>query len=294
MRIALLHSRIRVEEQMLIDDLQSRGARVDLIDLRTVVFDLADPTEWAGYDIVVDRSLSLTSSMNTVRILESFGVRCVNPAATIEACSDKLRTTLALQQAGVPVPRTCVALTPESALEAVERIGYPAVIKPTVGSWGRLIARVNDRDAAEAVLEHRVTLGSPQHALAYIQEYINKPQRDLRIFVINGEPVAGIVRIGDHWVTNTARGARTENLVLTDELRDLAIRAAAAVRGDFVAIDILECPRRGALVNEINHSMEFRNSVAVTGVDIPARMIDHIESLAATPNEEPQLAGAAS
>lgn len=276
MRIAMLHTRVRTEERMLADAFAGLGVEADLIDAREVVFDLADGARWRGYGAVLDRCISLTASLTNVRILEHFGVRCVNSAQAIEVCSDKLRTTLALLGAGIPSPRTLVGTSPESALAAVEQLGYPAVLKPTIGSWGRLVCRVNDRDAAEAIIEHRDTLGSVQQHVYYVQEHIDKPGRDIRVFVVGGEAVAAITRTSEHWVTNTARGAVAAGLSLTAELRALCERAAACVGADVCAIDVLECPRRGMLVNEINHSMEFRNSVTTSGVDIPGLVARYV------------------
>lgn len=275
MRVVMLHSRVRVEERMLLDAMERRGVACDVIDVRNEVFDLSDAGQWAEVDLVLDRSLSLTSSLAAVRMLETFGVRCVNPSRTTEICSDKLQTSLALERAGVPTPRVCVGLGQESALQAVERIGYPAVIKPTVGSWGRLVSRVNDRDSAEAVIEHRAVLGSAQQQVFYVQEHIDKPGRDLRIFVVGGEAIAGIERRSEHWLTNTALGATTAGVDVSGEVGEISARAAACVGGDIVAVDLLECPQRGLLVNEINHSMEFRNSVDASGVDIPGLVVEH-------------------
>lgn len=285
MRIAMLHSRLRAEERMLLDAFDALGAAVEPIDLRSVVFDLDDPAPWRRFDLVFDRSLSLTAGLTAGRILEAWGVRCVNRPEAVAIASDKLRTSLALMQAGLPTPRVVAAPEPDGALAAVEAIGYPAVLKPTVGSWGRLLARVNDRDAAEAVIEHRASLGSAQQRVIYAQEHIDKPGRDLRIFVVGGEAIAGIARSAPHWVTNTARGAVASGLALTPDLADLAVRAAAGCGLDLGAVDLLECPRRGPLVSEVNHSMEFRNSVTTTGVDIPRLVAEHILHLAreATP-----------
>lgn len=282
MRIALLHTRIRVEESLLIDALLARGAEVEAVDIRAAVFEpgapgaAGVPGAWGTFDLVLDRCVSLTASLTAVRFLESFGLRCVNRAEAIEVCSDKLRTTLAIVAAGIPSPRVCVGVAGASGLEAVERVGYPAVLKPTVGSWGRLLARVNDRDAAEAVIEHRETLGSAAQHVIYAQEHIDKPGRDLRVFVVGGAAIAAIERVSGHWVTNTARGATARGVTPTNEAERLSREAASAVGADVCAVDLLECPRRGLLVNEVNHSMEFRNSVAATGVDIPGLVADHM------------------
>jgi [lysine-biosynthesis-protein LysW]--L-2-aminoadipate ligase len=281
MRIALTYTRLRIEERLLLDEFEKLGVEVDAIDLRKQVFDPERMGFWKRYDIVVDRAVSLTNSLVATRILESAGIRCVNPFATLSLCSDKLATSVALTAEGVAIPSFRVAATSEAGLEAVEDLGYPVVLKPTIGSWGRLVARVNDRDSAEAVLEHREMLGSAQQSVVYAQEHIDKPGRDLRVFVVGGDPIACIARYSEHWVTNTARGATTEGVEITHELRELSARAAAAVGGDAVAIDLLECPVRGLLVNEINHSMEFRNSIDVTGINIPGRVAEYIARIGA-------------
>jgi [lysine-biosynthesis-protein LysW]--L-2-aminoadipate ligase len=280
MRIALTYTRLRVEERLLLDAFEALGVEAVPVDLREAVFDLDSPGDWAGYDLVVERSVSLTSSLTSVRLLERHGIRCMNPARAIETCSDKLMTSIALAQAGVDQPRVLVGTSAESGLAAVEGIGYPAVLKPTVGSWGRLVARVNDRDAAEAVIEHRDTLGSVGQGVFYVQEHINKPGRDIRVFVVGGEPIAAIARASAHWVTNTARGAKASGLEINAELAGLCRRAAAAVGADVVAVDVLECPRRGYLINELNHSMEFRNSIDTSGVDIPGHVARHAVRIA--------------
>jgi [lysine-biosynthesis-protein LysW]--L-2-aminoadipate ligase len=201
-----------------------------------------------------------------------------NSAATTATCNDKLLTTLALLRAGIPVPRTMLAFDEPRAIEGIEAMGYPAVIKPISGSWGRLLSRINDRDAAEAVIEHRETLGSYQHHIHYIQEYVAKPKRDIRAFVVGDRTICAIYRASEHWVTNTARGAVTSNCPVTPDLDSLCIRAAQAVGGGILAVDVLEDEEQGLLVNEINATMEFRNSIAPTGVDIPQEMLEYILS----------------
>lgn len=282
MHIALTYTRLRVEERLLLDSFEALGIQVTPIDLREVVFDPADAGPWRRYDAVLDRSVSLTASLTSVRILESYGICCINSLRAIECCSDKLATTLALHGAGVTTPGVRVGVSAESGLAAVEAIGYPAVVKPTIGSWGRLVSRVNDRDAAEAIMEHRETLGSAQQGVFYVQEHVNKPGRDIRAFVVGGRTIAAITRSSQHWVTNTARGATAAGLEVSPQLADLCERAAAAVHADICAIDVLECPRNGLTVNEINHSMEFRNSIATSGVNIPEFMARHVADIAST------------
>lgn len=280
-RIAMLHTRIRVEERLLLEAFDRLGVDVEPIDLRRARFETGDPSRWRRFDAVLDRSLSLSDSVAALRVIETFGVRTINRADAVERCADKLRTTFLLAAAGVPTPHTEIALSADAAIEAVERVGYPAVLKPTTGSWGRLVSRVNDRDAAEAVIEHRETLGGPHYGVFYVQEHIAKPGRDLRLFVVGGRTIAAIARSSEHWLTNTARGAEAEGFASPPEFSEIAERAVAVTGADIAAVDILEDPARGPLVCEINHSMEFRNSIETTGVDIPARIASHAANIAA-------------
>jgi len=279
MRLAILASRIRVEEKLLVEALRQQAVAFDIIDDEELLLDLAQPDErWQQYDAVLCRSLSQSRALAVMYVLEHWGIPVHNSAATTATCNDKLLTTLALLRAHVPVPRTMLAFAANSAVQGIETLGYPAVLKPVTGSWGRLLARVNDRDAAEAVLEHQETLGSYQHHIHYIQQYISKPQRDIRAFVIGDRTVCAIYRTSEHWVTNTARGAVASNCPVTPELDQLCLRAAQAVGGGILAIDLLEDPEQGLLINEINATMEFRNSIAPTGVDIPGLMLDYVLS----------------
>ncbi len=278
--IGVLVSRIRVEEKLLFEALEARGLSFDRLDDRELILDVGrdglNGRGLAGYDVILDRSISHSRALSILRVLNDWGVSTVNPYEVVATCGDKLLTTSALFRAGVPTPRTLIAFTPESALEAIEELGYPVVLKPIVGSWGRLLSKINDREAAEAILEHKAVLGSYQHSIFYIQEYIPKPERDIRAFVVGDETIAAIYRRSNHWITNTARGGRASNCPITPELNDICLRAARAVGGGVLAIDILEDPHRGYLVGEVNHTTEFRNSIEPTGVDIPGRIVDYV------------------
>ncbi len=275
MRIGVLASRIRVEEKLLLTELARRDVPHDLIDDRTLVLELGR-RDFSAYDVVVERCINHSRALAALGILEDQGVLCVNSAHVANVCGNKLLTSQALFRDGVPSPRVKVAFTPESALAAIEELGYPVILKPAVGSWGRLLSKVNDREAAEAILEHKEILGTYHHSVFYIQEFIRKPRRDIRAFVVGGETVAAIYRTSEHWITNTARGGVATNCPVTPELADICGRAAAAVGGGIVAVDLLEDTERGLLVNEVNYTMEFRNSIAPTGVDIPGRIVDHL------------------
>ncbi len=278
-RIAVLHAIVRPEEKLLIRALEKcAGVTVAPVDVRRLVFAPGPPPELQA-DLVLDRSVSQFAGEQAVHLCEAAGLRCLNRGAVIAVCGDKIRTAAALAAAGVPQPPVRVACGTEAALAALDELGYPAVLKPAVGSWGRLLARLNDRDAAEAVLEHRETLGGYRHGVHFLQRYIDKPGRDIRSFVVGDSCIAAIYRHAEHWVTNTARGARTSACPVTPEVAGLSLAAAGAVGGGVVAIDLLEGPD-GLLVNEVNHTMEFRNSIEVTGVDIPGAVAAYAVAMA--------------
>jgi [lysine-biosynthesis-protein LysW]--L-2-aminoadipate ligase len=279
-RIAVLLSRVRVEEKLLLQAFEAKGIDVDVIDVRQIALELHDVAEWQQYNTVVDRCVSQSQALAVLQVLNDWGIQTVNTAAVVQTCGDKLATSSALVREGVPTPRVKIALTPESALEAIESFGYPAILKPATGSWGRLLSKVNDREAAETILEHKQVLGGPQHHIFYIQEYISKPERDIRAFVVGGETIGAIYRHSEHWITNTARGGRASNCPVTPEIDSLSQAAAQAVGGGVVAVDLLEAPGGQLLVNEVNHTMEFRNSIDTTGVDIPGRVVDYVMRVA--------------
>ncbi len=275
MNIAVLCSRIRVEERWIFEALEKRGIPYTKVDDRQAVLQVNDPTGWSDYDVVIERCLSYKNGLYITQVLNSWGIPTVNMANVAATCGDKLTTTVALNTAGVMQPKVWVAFNAESALKIMEQIGYPVVLKPVVGSWGRLLAKINDRDAAEAILEHKEQLGSFQHSVFYIQEFIKKPGRDIRSFVIGDETICAIYRNSGHWITNTARGGQAEICPVTPEIHEISQAAAKAVGGGAIAIDLLEDPDRGYLVNEVNHTMEFHSTVPLTGIDIPGLIVEY-------------------
>lgn len=280
MRIAVLYSRVRVEEKLLFEALEKREVAFDRIDTRDLAFELGDGSAMRRYNAVLNRGLSDSQSYYITRWLEGLGVPVVSSHRVVATCGDKLLTSAALQEAGVPQPRVKVAFTPEAALAAIEELGYPVVLKPVHGSWGRLLARINDRDAAEAILEHKSTLGGYLHSVFYIQEHIEKPGRDIRALVVGDEVLYAIYRTSAHWITNTARGGQASVCPVTPELSDICLKAAAAVGGGIVAIDLFETADRGLLVNEINHTPEFHASIEVVDVDIAGCIVEYVLKIA--------------
>ena len=281
MRVAMIITRARAEEKLLLKAFQRRGIEPELIrDEELVLNPLAIDPRWSEFDIVFLRTLSTSRGLYLLEYFDRWGVPTVNSLRTANICADKFKTSLALARAGLPQPEARLTFAPGSTMEAVGELGYPAVLKPVIGSWGRLLAKVNDVDAAEAVLEHRQTLGNFAYHVHFVQSYVDKPHgRDIRAFVIAGQTICAIYRSSSHGVTTAGRGALAGNCPVGAELQDLCQRASDAVGGGVLAMDLFET-EEGLVLNEINHGMEFRNSIEPTGVDIAIKVVDYALSLA--------------
>jgi [lysine-biosynthesis-protein LysW]--L-2-aminoadipate ligase len=279
MKIGMVCSVVRIEEKLIFEAFRERGVVYDRLDPRMMILDL-DSRELGDYDVVLVRCVSHSQAYYVTRRLEDLGVATLSPYQTVATCGDKMLTSVALKEAGIPIPRTAVAFTPETALKAIEEMGYPVVLKPLTGSWGRLLAKVNDREAAEALLEHKKTLGGYAHGIFYIQEYVDKPGRDIRTMVIGDEVIYAIYRNSAHWITNTARGGEAEPCPVTPEIAELSLSAAKAVGGGIVAVDILETAGNGLLVNEVNHTPEFHGAIQATEVDIAGKIVEQMLQIA--------------
>ncbi len=276
MKIGILYSRIRKEEKLLVESFTRRNIDLEMIDVRDAVLNLNQKDHWQSYDVLLERCISYYQSQTLLEIFESWNIPCLNSAHVGRVCGDKKNTSLALIHNQIPTPEVRIALTPKSALSAIEELGYPVVLKPVVGSWGNLLALITCREAAEAVLEHKATLGSVQHSIFYIQDYIDKGGFDIRTFVVGDETICGITRSSEHWITNTARGGQAENCPITPEIDQLSRAAAQAVGGGILAVDLMQDRQGKMWVNEVNHTMEFKNSIEPTGIDIPEIIADYV------------------
>lgn len=271
--LGILHTTIRADEKLIIEAAKKRGLKTRLVDIRTAIFNPA--TYKPDFDVALERCVSTVKGDYAIRFLESVGVPVINSSAVAAVCGDKFLTSLALQRADVPTPPFALVFGIDEARQAVRELGgFPAVIKPNLGSWGRLLAKTNDLDALEAIIEHKDVLGSPQQKAIYMQKYVEKPGRDIRVFVIGGEAICAVYRNSTHWITNTARGGHATNCPITPELRKIAKAASRAVGGGILAMDVFETSD-GLTINEINHTMEFKNSEAPTGVSISGTMVDY-------------------
>ncbi len=278
--IGLIYDRIRWEEKALINASKKAGLDLKTVDAKKVYI---DATEDAGVlaekfgDIAIQRCVGYFRGLHITAILEKNGLPVVDSYQTSLTCGNKLLTTLALTKARLPSPKTLLAFTPEMALKALDSLGYPAVLKPVVGSWGRLIAIAKDRQSAQALIETREEIRNALLHLYYVQEFVKRPPRDIRVIVVGDKTLAASYRYPppDDWRTNVARGGTSKPCSFTPELKRLALKAAEAVGGGVLAVDCMESPE-GLLVHEVNSTIEFRGLSSTTDVDIAKEIIAYV------------------
>lgn len=276
----MIYDRIRPEERMLIESAKRKGIPLKLYDAEHNYFRLTKPEKESFEPIILQRCLSYFRALHLTAFLESRGVKVINSFQAAVICGNKALTSITLAKAGIPIPKTMLAFTEEAAMRALEELGYPAILKPVIGSWGRLIAPLKDPDTARAFIENREYM-FPIYQIYYLQEMVEKPRRDIRCFVIGDQAVAAIYRYpapGD-WKTNVARGGRAEPCPITDELEEISVKAVETIGGGVFGVDLLESGE-GLLVHEINYTTEFKSTAHVTGVDVPGLIIDYALELA--------------
>ena len=275
--LSILYDNIRWEEKALYEAAKKRDIKVNNINCKDLSIDLNNERESSPYlnKVIIQRCVSYFKSLHSTAALEGLGAHIINSLRTATVCGNKLFAHMELQKAGVKTPNAFSAFSEESAIAALDNLGYPAVIKPTIGSWGRLIALLRDRDAANAVIEDREHM-FPLYQVYYFEELVSRPPRDIRAIVIGDTVVAAIYHYSGpgEWKTNMALGGHAETCPVTNELEDICIKATKAMEGQIVGVDLMESREHGLIVHEINNTTEFRNTVRVTGVDIPGLMVD--------------------
>lgn len=272
--LSILYDTIRWEEKSLFDAAKKKGVDVEMVDCKNLFVSLDKTKE--KFETVIQRCVSYYRSLHSTAALEGKGVNVINSLNTSIFAGNKLFTHMLLQKYGVPTPFSTVAFSEEAALEALDVKGYPMVLKPTVGSWGRMIALLKDHDSAEGIMESRERM-YPIYQVYYLEEFVQRPPRDIRAIMVGDKVVAAIYRYsGDgQWKTNMALGGKAEECKVTKEMEDICIKAKNAVQGQIVGVDLMESKEKGLVVHEVNNTTEYKNTVRVTGVDIPALMIDY-------------------
>ncbi|MGH9876285.1 MAG: lysine biosynthesis protein LysX [Nitrososphaerales archaeon] len=275
-KLTILYDNIRWEEKALYEAARKKGLDVKTLNCMDLFVDLSNGVA-ETYGNVLQRCVSYFRSLHSTAALEGKGVRVVNGFNTSVIAGNKLFAHMQLQKAGIATPKSMLAFSQDSALNALEKLGYPSVLKPTIGSWGRLIALLKDRDSAESIIEDRQHM-FPLYHVYYLEEFVKRPPRDIRAVVIGDKVVGAIYRYSPEgkWKTNMALGGRAETCPVTKELEDLCVKSSKTLNGEIVGVDLMESEDQGLLVHEVNNTTEFKNVVRVTGAEVPSLMIDYI------------------
>ena len=275
--ITILYDTIRLEEKLLIKAAKKNDIPIEMVDCKQLFVDLNKNTQ--NFQTVLQRCVSYYRNIHSTATLEGLGARVINCLNTGILAGNKLFTHMLLQKAGIPTPEATIAFSKEAAIESLEKNGYPKIIKPTVGSWGRMVSKLNDKDSAEGIIESRESM-HPIYQMYFLEEFVQRPPRDIRAIVIGNNVAGAIYRIADNtnWKTNTHLGGSAEPCKVSNELEDICIKAKNTVQGEIVGVDLMESNDKGLIVHEINNTTEFRNVVKVTGVDIPTQMLEYLKN----------------
>ena len=275
-KICIVFDRLRTEEKLLQTQASEMGYETSMIDAKTTRFNTdSNNSEYDFGDVVLERCISYYRGLHFTACLEFLDVPVINSFEISNTCGNKMITSMLLKKNNIPTPKTYFSFSAESAMEHFEKIGYPLVIKPIIGSWGRSVIPIKDKDTADAIIENRQVTDGPQDRIYYLQEMIDRPPRDIRVITVGDQTVAAMYRKSSGgFKTNIALGAEPEICKITNEIEELCLNASKAVGGGILGIDLMEDKTRGLVVHEVNNTVEFKGLVKVAEKNIPKEMID--------------------
>ena len=291
--IGILFDRVRWEEKELGRQLEIRGVSYDMIDAKSQVLPLDDSEFPALPETILERCVSFYRGLNLASVFEAHGIKTINSSKILDICGNKLLTSQILAKKGVPTPRTVVAFSSEAAMQAVEEVGFPCVMKPIVGSWGRQVVPIRDRETAEAMIEMREQLNDSMQTIFYIQEMIKRPPRDIRCIAVGENIVAAVYRYAspENWKTNVALGGHSEPCKITPELEETILKTVKVIGTGVLGVDLMEKPDSELVVHEVNGTVEFKGAQSATEYSIAGRIVDYIISDRSRIQSDTQIIG---
>ncbi|HVA96245.1 MAG TPA: lysine biosynthesis protein LysX [Candidatus Acidoferrales bacterium] len=274
--IGMVYSRMRIEEKFLLEAF--RKAKIDLIqiDPRELMLNGGNKPQ---VNLVFNREIGQVRSELILKYFETCGLRTINSSKATRLCNNKAISTWVLQKNKIPMPKTYTVFSLEQAFHAAELLTYPVVVKPIMGSWGRLIAKVDNKDSLQTIIEHKEALGNPYQQVFYLQKYRDKPERDIRVLTVGKEPIAAMYRKSDHWITNTALGGVAKKCEIDASLEKLVLKILEIFSIDIAGIDFIET-ENGYEVLEINSTPEFHGLQTTTEKNIADYMVSFISKQA--------------
>jgi len=276
-KVCIVFDRLRAEEKMLQKEASDLGHDIVMLDAKiTQINTDSKKGDFDLGDVVLERCVSYFRGLHFTASLEFLDIPVLNKFEVANVCGNKMFMTLLLKKHNIPTPKTYFSFSSESAAENLEKVGFPLVIKPVIGSWGRGVMPLKDRDTMEAVFEIRDITDSPHDRIYYLQELIERPPRDIRVITVGDEPIAAMYRKSSGgFKTNVALGAEPELCEITKEMEDMAAKASKAMGGGILGIDMMEDAKRGLIVHEVNNTVEFKGLSRVAQRNIPKEMIEY-------------------
>lgn len=276
-KVCIVFDRLRAEEKMLQKEASELGHDALMLDAKITQINTDSKKEDYNLgDVVLERCVSYFRGLHFTASLEFMDIPVLNKFEVANICGNKMFMTLLLKKNDIPTPKTYFSFSSESAAENLEKVGFPLVIKPVIGSWGRGVMPLKDKDTMEAVFEIRDITDSPHDRIYYLQELINRPPRDIRIITVGDEPIAAMYRKSSGgFKTNIALGADPELCEITKEMEDMAVKASKAMGGGILGIDMMEDDERGLVVHEVNNTVEFKGLSRVAQRNIPKEMVEY-------------------
>ena len=276
-KICIVFDRLRTEEKLLQKEAENLGYDTSMVDAKITNFNTDSKREDFEFgDVVLERCISYYRGLHFTACLEFMDIPVINKFDVASTCGNKMITSMLLKKNNIPTPKTYFSFSAETALENFESIGYPLVIKPIIGSWGRSVMPIKDKDTAEAVIENRQVTDGPQDRIYYLQEMVDRPPRDIRVITIGDQAISAMYRKSSGgFKTNIALGADPELCEITKEIEDLCEKTSKAVGGGILGIDLMEDKEKGLVVHEVNNTVEFKGLVKVSKKNIPQEMIDY-------------------
>ena len=276
-KICIVFDRLRTEEKLLQKNAEELGYETSMVDAKITSFDTdSKPENFEFGDVVLERCVSYYRGLHFTACLEFMDIPVINKFDVANTCGNKMITSMLLKKNNIPTPKTYFSFSAETALDNFEKVGYPLVIKPIIGSWGRSVMPVKDKDTAEAVIENRQVTDGPQDRIYYLQEMIDRPPRDIRVITVGDQAISAMYRKSSGgFKTNIALGADPELCEITKEMEDLCEKTSKAVGGGILGIDLMEDKEKGLVVHEVNNTVEFKGLVKVSEKNIPKEMIDY-------------------
>lgn len=223
-----------------------------------------------GYVIDVNTLLRRVSAL---KIMEKRGVITINPVEALLTCRNKLESIYLLGAAGVPVPPTVATEDLYYGYKSAKELGK-IVLKPIQGSRGFGAMMFEDPEQAFQVMRTLLITRNP----LYIQKYVEKPNRDIRVIVVDGRPIGCMYRVSTSWKTNIAQGAVGMPCKLTPEIEEIAVKATKVLGLVYSGVDIGE-GKEGYVVFEVNGSPDWRGFKQATGINPAVYLGEYIMSV---------------